>query len=60
MIARHAFGGNLASQAWTGFMAIISILALFIAVYNIKRLQIDQHRAWMLRAWAWVGSVCCG
>jgi hypothetical protein len=54
MVARHAFGGSLATQAWVGYLSIISIIALLLAVYNIKRLQIDQHRAWMLRAWAWV------
>ena len=56
MIARHAFGGSLPTQTWTGFLSIISIVALFLAVYNVKRLQIDQHRIWMLRAWAWVSS----
>ncbi|KAI1640125.1 hypothetical protein F4809DRAFT_592672 [Biscogniauxia mediterranea] len=24
---------------------------------NIKRLQIEQHRAWMLRAWVWAGCI---
>jgi len=27
-----------------------------IAFYNIKVLQIEQHRAWMLRAWVIVSS----
>jgi hypothetical protein len=57
LIARHAFGGSLATQTWSGFLCIISILALGLAYYNIKRLQIDQHRAWMLRAWFWMSSI---
>jgi hypothetical protein len=54
MIARRAFGGGLEIQSWTGFLSIISVGALGMAYYNVKRLQIDQHRAWMLRAWFYV------
>lgn len=54
MIARHAFGGTLATQMWIGALAIMSTLALVMAYINIKLLQIDQHRNWMLRAWFWV------
>ena len=28
-----------------------------MAYYNIKRLQIEQHRAWMLRTWFYAGSI---
>lgn len=48
MIARHAFGGGLDTQA------VVGVLAL--SYYNIKRLQIEQHRAWMLRAWFYVNA----
>ena len=54
MIARNAFGGTLSTQAGVGVLAIITTLSLAISYYNIKRLQIDQHRAWMLRAWFYV------
>ncbi|KAF1914595.1 hypothetical protein BDU57DRAFT_588860 [Ampelomyces quisqualis] len=57
MIARHAFGGGLDIQAWIGFVGI-GVLACFIVSYiNIKRLQIEQHRAWMLRGWFYAGSI---
>lgn len=54
MIAREAFGGTLATQSWIGALAILTTVGLSLAIYNIKRLQIDQHRAWMLRTWFYV------
>jgi hypothetical protein len=54
MVARHAFGGELSAQLGIGFMSIIFLVSLFLAYVNIKRLQIEQHRAWMLRAWFYV------
>lgn len=57
MIARHAFGGTFATQSYVGVLAISALLSLALALYNIKRLQIDQHRAWMLRCWFYVGSI---
>lgn len=54
MIARHSFGGGLEIQTGIGFGAIIFLGSLALAYYNIKRLQIEQHRAWMLRAWFYV------
>ncbi|KAK4936680.1 hypothetical protein LTR66_015303, partial [Elasticomyces elasticus] len=57
MIARRAFGGELSTQAGTGVLAIITTSGAFMAYYNIKRLQIDQHRAWMLPTWFYAGSI---
>ncbi|TKA68273.1 hypothetical protein B0A49_10041 [Cryomyces minteri] len=57
MIARRAFGGELATQTGVGLLAIITTLGVSMAYYNIKRLQIDQHRAWMLRTWFYAGSI---
>ncbi|KAL8911470.1 MAG: hypothetical protein Q9171_003368 [Xanthocarpia ochracea] len=57
MIARRAFGGSLSTQAGVGVLALISTLSIALAYYNIKRLQIDQHRAWMLRAMFYLGSI---
>ena len=54
MIARHAFGGTLATQAGVGLLVIATTLGLSMAYYNIKRLQIEQHRAWMLRTFFYV------
>jgi uncharacterized membrane protein len=57
MIARHAFGGTMATQALVGVLAIATTASAFLAYINIKRLQIDQHRAWMLRCWFYAGTI---
>jgi hypothetical protein len=51
MVVRRAFGGGLEVQAWVGFATIASSVCFVLAIVNIKRLQIEQHRAWMLRGW---------
>ncbi|KAF7984684.1 hypothetical protein HWV62_12966 [Athelia sp. TMB] len=57
IIAPHAFGGALATQAGVGLLAILSTVGITLAVYNIRRMQIDQHRKWMLRVWFYMGSI---
>jgi hypothetical protein len=54
MIARRAFGGGLDVQAWIGTVGIGTMVCFVLAIVNIKRLQIEQHRAWMLRGWFYV------
>ncbi len=54
MIARVSFGGGIEIQVVVGLLAILFVSSLSLAYYNIKRLQIEQHRAWMLRAWFYV------
>ncbi|KFY38622.1 hypothetical protein V494_04286 [Pseudogymnoascus sp. VKM F-4513 (FW-928)] len=57
MIARRAFGGTLATQSAVGTLVIATMTSMALAYYNIKRLQIDQHRAWMLRAMFALGTI---
>ncbi|KAK7413281.1 hypothetical protein QQX98_007869 [Neonectria punicea] len=57
IIARVAFRGGIDTQAAVGFLAIIFLGSLSISYYNIKKLQIEQHRAWMLRAWFYAGAI---
>lgn len=54
MIARHAFGGGLDIQAAIGALSIMCMGSFVLSYVNIKRLQIEQHRAWMLRGWFYV------
>lgn len=54
MLARNALGGWMEVQTGVGFLSIAFLVSLGLAVYNVKRLQIEQHRAWMLRAWFYV------
>ena len=49
-----AFGGDMSTRMFGGVLVISTTVAYVMAYINIKLLQIDQHRAWMLRAWAYV------
>lgn len=57
MIAGHSVGGGADIQVAVWFLGIVVIIQLGLAMWNIKKLQIDQHRAWMLRAWFLVCSI---
>ncbi|KAK5683443.1 hypothetical protein LTS10_004975 [Elasticomyces elasticus] len=57
MILPHSFGGEFATQTMGGVLVISTTLAYIFAIVNIKLLQIDQHRAWMLRAWAYFSII---
>jgi uncharacterized membrane protein len=57
MIARHSFGGTVETQTGIGFLVIMTTISGTLATYNIKQLQIEQHRAWMLRLWFYLGSI---
>ena len=57
IITRHAFGGDFATQTWTGATVILTTIGYLMAYINIKLLQIDQHRAWMMRTWAWFSTI---
>lgn len=50
IITTHAYGGHIDTQTAAGALAILVLVAFAIAWVNIKRLQIDQHRKWMLCA----------
>lgn len=49
-----SFGGDPAWQAAVTIHSIMLVTGLVLAMVNIKKLQIEQHRAWMLRTWIWV------
>lgn len=57
MLIRHSLGGEINFQMWIGVVGSMVFIATVLAYINIKRLQIDQHRAWMLRAWTWAASI---
>ncbi|KAL8720896.1 MAG: hypothetical protein Q9225_002314 [Loekoesia sp. 1 TL-2023] len=57
MVANIAIGGDLPTQTFVGFLSIATIVTFGLALYNIKRLQIDQHRAWMLHTWFYIGLI---
>ena len=57
IVTRRAFGGDLSTQGGSGMLAIYTTTGLALAYYNIKMLQIDQHRAWMLRTMVLFGVI---
>ena len=57
MIIRRSVGGEISAQTATGTLGVLTTTSLVLAYINIKRLQIDQHRAWMLRAWTIAASI---
>ncbi|KAL8961438.1 MAG: hypothetical protein Q9183_005311, partial [Haloplaca sp. 2 TL-2023] len=57
MIARHSFGGEIETQVAVGVLAILTTGSAALAYINIRYLQIDQHRAWMLRTAFYAGTI---
>ena len=49
MISRHAFGGDVSAAGGIYALALVTLFSAGMGYYNIKRLQIEQHRKWMLR-----------
>ena len=58
MALRHNNNGSrTAVEASEIMLIIITTIGMGMAYYNVKRLQIDQHRAWMLRTMFYFGVV---
>ena len=56
IILRRPTGGDVAQQTIVATLVIMTTLSAAMAIWNVKRLQIDQHRAWMLRAMFYMGT----
>ncbi|KAG8778821.1 hypothetical protein FRC12_024809 [Ceratobasidium sp. 428] len=57
VLGRRSFGGDMAVQTGTIFLGAVTLISAAIAYYNIKRLQINEHRKWMLRTWFYAGTI---
>lgn len=57
IIVPQAAGGSPATQVGLGSLATVTTITITLSYINIKRLQIDQHRAWMIRTWVYAASV---
>ncbi|KAI9170612.1 major facilitator superfamily permease [Paramyrothecium foliicola] len=57
VVIRHPQGGGhrVTARAAESWLGIITTIGLFMAWWNIRRKQIDQHRAWMLRTMFYFG-----
>jgi Predicted membrane protein (DUF2306) len=51
MIAQITMGGDLTTQVFIGFVVTTTTITMGLGIYYIKRVRLDQHRAWMLRTW---------
>ncbi|KAI4217437.1 MAG: hypothetical protein LQ351_000032 [Letrouitia transgressa] len=50
-------GARTATQTAEAFLVIITTIGMAMAWWNIRRKQIDQHRAWMLRTMFYLGTI---
>lgn len=57
MVMDRAMGGSLEVRAMMALLCIMTTVSVVLAYINIKRLQIDQHRAWMLRCWVYAFAI---
>jgi len=57
MIMRRAFGGDMSIQTAVVALVVLTTIGLMMGYVNIKRLQVDQHRAWMLRTMFYLGTI---
>ncbi|KAF8337446.1 uncharacterized protein EI90DRAFT_2652712 [Cantharellus anzutake] len=56
MLARRVLSGDPAGDMHILMFGGTVLFSFLMAWINIKRLQIDEHRKWMLRAWFVLGS----
>lgn len=58
IVLRHNDSGTrVPIQAAEAILVILTTISMGLAYWNIKRLQIDQHRTWMLRAVFLFGTI---
>ncbi len=57
IIIPRAAQGLLATQSSESVLVLLTTFGMIMAYWNVKRLQIDQHRAWMLRTMFYYGSI---
>jgi hypothetical protein len=57
IISNHSLGGTFDTQLAVYAFAGSVYTALALGVYNIWKLQLDQHRKWMLRAMVWMALI---
>ncbi|GAW14511.1 hypothetical protein ANO14919_039140 [Xylariales sp. No.14919] len=52
-----SFGGGSGVILSISALAISHLWALYKAYFNIRLGRIHEHRAWMIRAWFWAGTI---
>lgn len=57
MLSDTAMGGEQAFQVTVGLVVVGTGFTFAFAIYNIRKAQLDGHRAWMIRTWAYIGYI---
>ncbi|RDW75990.1 hypothetical protein BP5796_06811 [Coleophoma crateriformis] len=57
VVAPRSFGGALETQILVWVLAFLTIYSICRSWAGIRNKRIDEHRAWILRTWAYGGSV---
>ncbi|KAH6669220.1 hypothetical protein B0J14DRAFT_598183 [Halenospora varia] len=57
MIVKRSFGGTLDTHVFASVLAVANTFSMYKAWSSIRNLHIDQHRAWVLRTWAYACSI---
>lgn len=57
LVCPGALGGTIETRLLIGVLTISTVGSALMAYINIKPLQIDQHRTWMLRCWAYAFNI---
>ncbi|KAK4187517.1 hypothetical protein QBC35DRAFT_231590 [Podospora australis] len=56
-LAPNAMGGELSTQTGIAVLGVAFLSSFALAIYYIRRKRVAEHRAWMLRAWVYAGSI---
>ncbi|KAG9104538.1 hypothetical protein FRC07_009783, partial [Ceratobasidium sp. 392] len=56
-IARVSFGGDLSIQSGAYVLALMTLWSTVKSWLAIRRLEIDEHRKWIIRSWSYQMSV---
>lgn len=51
MLISRALGGGATIQAGLSVVSVMFVVSMFKALLAIRNGRVDEHRAWMLRAW---------
>ncbi|KAG8687406.1 hypothetical protein FRC09_013508 [Ceratobasidium sp. 395] len=56
-VAHVSFGGDLATRSAIYSLGVMTLWSVVKSWTAIRRLQIDEHRSWVIRAWSYQASV---
>jgi len=57
LLGPNIVGGEISAQLGTAVLGVMFLGSMGLAWWNVRKLQIEQHRAWMLRSWFYAGAI---